>query len=59
MARVELDGRPYDIEDLVIAGWTGRDVAALEHHGAGLVPRHSVNLKHIADRMRNVEFRIA
>ena len=32
MARVELDGRPYDIDDLVIAGWTGRDVAALEHH---------------------------
>jgi hypothetical protein len=32
MARVELDGRAYDIDDLVIAGWTGRDVAALEHH---------------------------
>ena len=32
MARVELDGRFYDIDDLVIAGWTGRDVAALEHH---------------------------
>src|SRR6266545_2966830 len=26
------DGRPFDINDLVIAGWTGRDVAALEHH---------------------------
>ena len=32
MARLELDGRPCDIDDLVIAGWTGRDVAALEHH---------------------------
>ena len=32
MARVELDGRSCDIEDLIIAGWTGRDVAALEHH---------------------------
>jgi len=32
MARVELDGRAYDIDDLVIAGWTGRDVAALNHH---------------------------
>lgn len=26
------DGRPFDIDELVIAGWTGRDVAALEHH---------------------------
>ncbi len=26
------DGRPFDINDLVIAGWTGRDVAALNHH---------------------------
>jgi hypothetical protein len=32
MVRVELDGRACDIDDLVIAGWTGRDVAALEHH---------------------------
>ncbi|SEO87461.1 Protein of unknown function [Rhodospirillales bacterium URHD0017] len=32
MARVELDDRAYDIDDLVIAGWTGRDVAALNHH---------------------------
>ncbi|HYC65597.1 MAG TPA: DUF2848 domain-containing protein [Reyranellaceae bacterium] len=32
MARLELDGRPADINDLVIAGWTGRDVAALNHH---------------------------
>ncbi len=32
MARVELDGRACDIDDLIIAGWTGRDVAALEHH---------------------------
>ena len=32
MARVELDGRAHDIDDLVIAGWTGRDVAALNHH---------------------------
>lgn len=32
MARVELDGRSCDIDDLIIAGWTGRDVAALEHH---------------------------
>jgi len=26
------DGRTFDINDLVIAGWTGRDVAALNHH---------------------------
>jgi len=26
------DGRPFDINDLVIAGWTGRDVAGLNHH---------------------------
>ena len=32
MARLEFDGRAVEIEDLVIAGWTGRDVAALEHH---------------------------
>ena len=29
MARIEFDGRSVDIDDLVIAGWTGRDVAAL------------------------------
>ena len=32
MARLEFDGRAFDIDDLVIAGWTGRDVAALENH---------------------------
>ena len=32
MAEVEFAGRVYTIDDLVIAGWTGRDVAALEHH---------------------------
>jgi hypothetical protein len=40
MARLEFDGAAkggvekvaVDIEDLVIAGWTGRDVAALNHH---------------------------
>jgi hypothetical protein len=32
MVRLELDGRPVEINDLVIAGWTGRDVAALKHH---------------------------
>jgi hypothetical protein len=40
MARLEFDGAAkggvekvaVDIEDLVIAGWTGRDVAALSHH---------------------------
>ena len=40
MARLEFDGAAnsgrrqvsVEIEDLVIAGWTGRDVAALEHH---------------------------
>ena len=32
MARLELDGRACAIDTLVIAGWTGRDVAALEHH---------------------------
>jgi hypothetical protein len=32
MASVAFDGRTYPIDKLVIAGWTGRDVAALEHH---------------------------
>jgi hypothetical protein len=40
MARLEFDGHAkgavekvaVDIRDLVIAGWTGRDVAALNHH---------------------------
>ena len=32
MARLELEGRSIDIDDLVIAGWTGRDVDALHHH---------------------------
>ncbi len=32
MANVAFDGRTYPIDKLVIAGWTGRDVAALEHH---------------------------
>jgi hypothetical protein len=40
MVRLEFDGAAkggvekvaVDIEDLVIAGWTGRDVAALSHH---------------------------
>jgi hypothetical protein len=32
MARLEFDGRAFEIDDLVIAGWTGRDIAALEHH---------------------------
>jgi hypothetical protein len=40
MVRLEFDGAAkggvekvaVDIEDLVIAGWTGRDVAALNHH---------------------------
>jgi hypothetical protein len=30
--RLEFDGRAVDIDDLVIAGWTGRDVAALNNH---------------------------
>ena len=40
MARLAFDGAAraavekvaVDIDDLVIAGWTGRDVAALNHH---------------------------
>jgi hypothetical protein len=32
MALIEFDGRSCIIDQLVIAGWTGRDVAALEHH---------------------------
>jgi hypothetical protein len=32
MARLEFDGRSVDVDDLVIAGWTGRDVEALNHH---------------------------
>ena len=32
MANVVFDDRSYIIDRLVIAGWTGRDVVALEHH---------------------------
>lgn len=32
MARLAFDGTVVDIEQLVIAGWTGRDVAALNRH---------------------------
>src|ERR1700675_3083498 len=32
MARLEFDVGVADVEQLVIAGWTGRDVAALNHH---------------------------
>ena len=32
MAQLAFDGTAVEIDDLVIAGWTGRDVAALEHH---------------------------
>ncbi|MGD9879417.1 MAG: DUF2848 domain-containing protein [Reyranella sp.] len=32
MVRLEFDGQPVEIDQLVIAGWTSRDVAALEHH---------------------------
>ena len=32
MANVEFDGRSWTIDRLVIAGWTSRDVAGLEHH---------------------------
>ena len=32
MVRLAFDVGPAEIEDLVIAGWTGRDVAALNHH---------------------------
>jgi uncharacterized protein DUF2848 len=31
MTRLAFDWRTVDIEELVIAGWTGRDVAALNH----------------------------
>jgi len=30
--RLEFDGSVVDIDELAIAGWTGRDVAALNHH---------------------------
>ena len=30
--RLEFDGCVVDIDELVIAGWTGRDVEALNHH---------------------------
>jgi len=30
--RVEFDGSVVEIDQLVIAGWTARDVAALDHH---------------------------
>ncbi|WIM11290.1 DUF2848 domain-containing protein [Enhydrobacter sp.] len=32
MARLAFDWRDVDIDELVIAGWTGRDVAALQRH---------------------------
>jgi hypothetical protein len=32
MARLVFDWRDVDIDELVIAGWTGRDVAALNNH---------------------------
>jgi len=32
VAQLAFDGTAVEIDDLVIAGWTGRDVAALEHH---------------------------
>ncbi|MFI5000234.1 MAG: DUF2848 domain-containing protein [Reyranellales bacterium] len=32
MVRLEFDVGVADIEQLVIAGWTGRDLGALEHH---------------------------
>ena len=49
MVRLELDGRTCEIDTLVIAGWTGRDVAALEHHieelkAIGVQPPSSVPL---------------
>jgi hypothetical protein len=32
VTQLAFDGAPVAVDDLVIAGWTGRDVAALEHH---------------------------
>jgi len=32
MTRLDLDRRAVDVERLVIAGWTGRDIATLNHH---------------------------
>ncbi|HKV14183.1 MAG TPA: DUF2848 domain-containing protein [Reyranella sp.] len=32
MARLAFDWRDVDIDELIVAGWTGRDVAALERH---------------------------
>ena len=49
MVRLAFDVGTADIEDLVIAGWTGRDVAALKHHieelkAIGVQPPSSVPL---------------
>jgi hypothetical protein len=49
MVRLAFDVGIADIEDLVIAGWTGRDVAALNHHieelkAIGVQPPSSVPL---------------
>ena len=49
MVRLAFDVGPAEIEDLVIAGWTGRDVAALNHHidelkAIGVPPPSSVPL---------------
>ena len=32
MARLAFDWRDVDIDELIVAGWTGRDVGALERH---------------------------
>ena len=47
--RVEFDGSVVDIDKLVIAGWTGRDVEALNHHieelkAIGVLPPSKVPL---------------
>jgi hypothetical protein len=49
MVRLTFDVGSADIEDLVIAGWTGRDLAALNHHieelkAIGVQPPSSVPL---------------
>lgn len=49
MVRLAFDVGPAEIEELVIAGWTGRDVAALNHHidelkAIGVPPPSSVPL---------------
>ena len=55
MVHLAFDVGTAEIDELVIAGWTGRDVAALEHHieelkAIGVQPPSSVPLTTMCGR---------